>query len=215
MSSGVHSSSTIISKVYKSRKNILKQLKQRGYDISNYDEFSINEVHIMYNKEQLDMIVENEQSHKIYIKYHIHKKMSPNHIYTIISDLFDMENLLNRETDEIIFISNDDPNDSLIQTINQVYFNEKTFINIINIRRLQFNILDHELVPTHRILTNEEMNTFMEKYNIHEDSKFEQLPTISRFDPVAVAIGLKPGIICEIIRPSKTAIQTKYYRICK
>ena len=41
-----------------------------------------------------------------------------------------------------------------------------------------------------------------------------QLPEISRFDPVAQAIGMRPGNICEIIRPSKTAIYAPYYRIC-
>lgn len=213
MASTTHSSSTIVSNVYTSRKNLLIQLKSRGYDVSNYDEFSINEVHIMFNKEQLDMLVENSDGHKIYVKYHIHKKMNPNHIYTIAADLYDMENILNKETDEIIFISNDDPNESLTKTINQLYHSEKTFVNVVNIRRLMFNILNHSQVPPHRILSDTEKTELYEQYNVTNEN--EQLPTISRFDPVAVAIGMRPGQVCEIIRPSKTAIQTKYYRFCK
>ena len=208
-----HSSSTIVSNVYTSRQNVLKQLKKRGYDTSNYDEFSINEVHIMYNKEQLDMLVKNDKDHKVYIKYHINKKMSPNHVFTIVSDLFDMESILKRETDEIIFISNDDPNDSLTKTINQIYHADNIFVNIINIKRLLFNILEHNQVPPHRILDDTEKEKLYSKYNITDETI--QLPTISRFDPVAVAIGMRPGHVCEIIRPSKTAIQTKYYRFCK
>ena len=213
MASTTHSSSTIVSNVYTSRKNILNQLKLREYDVSNYDEFSTNEVHIMYNKEQLDMLIENEDGHKVYVKYHIHKKMSPNHVYTIASDLYDMESILNKETDEIIFISNDDPNESLTKAINQLYHSEKIFVNVINIRRLLFNILDHNQVPPHRILNDMEKAEIYKKYNVTNEN--EQLPTISRFDPVAVAIGMRPGQLCEIIRPSKTAIQTKYYRFCK
>ena len=213
MASTTHSSSTIVSNVYTSRKNILNQLKLREYDVSNYDEFSTSEVHIMFNKEQLDMLVENEAGHKVYVKYHIHKKMSPNHVYTIASDLYDMESILNKETDEIIFISNDDPNDSLTKAINQLYYSEKIFVNVINIRRLLFNILDHNQVPPHRILNDKEKEEIYKKYNVTNEN--EQLPTISRFDPVAVAIGMRPGQLCEIIRPSKTAIQTKYYRFCK
>ena len=49
------------------------------------------------------------------------------------------------------------------------------------------------------------------KYNITDDAQF---PDISRFDPVAKIIGIRPGQVCEIIRPSKTAIDGKYYRIC-
>ena len=40
------------------------------------------------------------------------------------------------------------------------------------------------------------------------------LPDISRFDPVSLAIGMRPGQVCEIIRPSKTSIKGTYYRVC-
>jgi DNA-directed RNA polymerase subunit H (RpoH/RPB5) len=80
------------------------------------------------------------------------------------------------------------------------------------LKRLQFNILDHELVPPHIVLTDEEKNDFLKKYNI--DTPKTQVPQISRFDPVAGAIFLKPGQICKIIRPSKTAIKGLYYRYC-
>ena len=75
------------------------------------------------------------------------------------------------------------------------------------------DILDHNQVPSHRILNDKEKKEIYKKYNVTNEN--EQLPTISRFDPVAVAIGMRPGQLCEIIRPSKTAIQTKYYRFCK
>lgn len=208
-----NTSSIIISNIYKSRKNLLDQLKKRGFKIDNYNEFSINEIQIMHSKEQLDMLIENEVGHKIYVKYHINKKISPNHIYTITSDLFDMENILNKKTDEIIFISNDEVNEGLLQTINQLYNNDKIYINIVNIKRLLFNILEHNLVPKHQILQDDEKEEILKKYRITNMEK--ELPSISRFDPVSIAIGLRPGQICEITRPSKTAIITKYYRYCK
>ena len=49
------------------------------------------------------------------------------------------------------------------------------------------------------------------KYNIVDDSQF---PEISRFDPVALAIGIRPNQVCEIERPSPTSIRTYYYRLC-
>jgi DNA-directed RNA polymerase subunit H (RpoH/RPB5) len=51
----------------------------------------------------------------------------------------------------------------------------------------------------------------MIKYNITDKIQF---PDISRFDPVARVIGLRPGQVCNIIRASKTAIEANYYRIC-
>ena len=41
-----------------------------------------------------------------------------------------------------------------------------------------------------------------------------QLPEISRFDPQALVIGLRPGDICLIERSSVTAMKTNYYRVC-
>jgi DNA-directed RNA polymerase subunit H len=79
------------------------------------------------------------------------------------------------------------------------------------LKRLQYNILDHNLVPPHRILQNKEKEEIIDKYKIIDN---KQLPEISRYDPVSVAINMRPGDICEIIRPSKTAILTKYYRYC-
>ena len=41
-----------------------------------------------------------------------------------------------------------------------------------------------------------------------------EFPELSRFDPVAQAIGIRPGQVCKITRSSKTAIEAPYYRIC-
>ena len=67
------------------------------------------------------------------------------------------------------------------------------------------------MVPTHKILTTEETNDVKKRYNIVENSQF---PEISRFDPVAKAVGLRPGEVCEVWRSSPTAIKTNYYRFC-
>ena len=82
---------------------------------------------------------------------------------------------------------------------------------IFGIKYLQFNILNHDLVPPHRVLSEEEKNIIKKKYNITND---KQVPDISRFSPVSLAIGIRPGEMCEIIRPSKTAISSPFYRIC-
>lgn len=209
-------SSSLIPKIYKSRKTILDQLSGQGFNIENYDNFSINEIHNLYQKRQMDMLLETSSEEgevkKVYVKYHITKNLMPTHIYNTVTDLFEMENVLNKETDQIIFIVKSEPNDTLVKTAEQIYINEKVFISILNIDRLQFNILEHSLVPKHIILTPQETEEILEKFNI-SDAK-TQLPTISRFDPVALVIGLRPGQVCEITRPSKTAIKSKFYRIC-
>ena len=66
-------------------------------------------------------------------------------------------------------------------------------------------------MPQHTVMKEQEVNDIMKKYNITNTNQF---PDISRFDPVSRAIGLRPGQVCHIIRPSKTAIHANYYIIC-
>ena len=106
----------------------------------------------------------------------------------------------------------EDPHDTIINTIKHIWEKDGIFIIIHNIKRLQFNILKHTLVPSHRILSDSENEDLKKKYHM---KTLNDLPEISRFDPVALAIGMKPEQICEIIRPSKTSVTSKYYRICK
>lgn len=72
-----------------------------------------------------------------------------------------------------------------------------------------FNIFDHELVPKHRVLTQEEKKKLLERYKVTA----RQLPRITMRDPAILTIGAKPGDIIEITRKSPIAGKIKYYRI--
>jgi len=172
----------------------------------------------MKTNNQLDMILDkieteknerNEKNRKIYIKYYLAKALRPSNIQEMIDDLFSVEEVLTKN-DTLLIVVKDEVNDTHINTIKHIWESEKIFIIIIPIKRLQFNILEHILVPKHRVLTESEKIRIKTKYNINDN----QFPDISRFDPVAQAIGIRPGEVCEIIRPSKTAISARYYRIC-
>ena len=100
---------------------------------------------------------------------------------------------------------------NVLNSIRHLLEKDGIFLIVVNIKRLQFNILNHSIVPKHRTMTDSEVKTVMDKHNLLKVSEF---PDINRFDPVAVAIGLRPGRVCEIIRPSKTSIEGMYYRVC-
>jgi DNA-directed RNA polymerase subunit H (RpoH/RPB5) len=205
--------SPIIAKVYKSRNIFLEILAARGYDISDYAGFSVNEVHVMYNAipKQLDMMLENNTTNtKCYIKYHLGKKLKQNHIEEVMDDLYDTEEILTND-DELIIVCKNKINDKLKENMQQIFINEGKFYSVYNLNDYLFNVLKHDLVPPHRILSDEERAIIFEKYNI---TKMSQLPEVSRFDPVAQALGMRPDQVCEIQRPSPTAIIASYYRIC-
>ena len=200
-----------INAIYKSREKILEILEKRDYNISEYSGFSVNEIHALYSNQQLDLLVNNNNKNKkTYIKYYLEKPFKVAALHDIIEDLFNIDPILKFE-DDLIIIIKDEPNDSLQKAQRSIYVHDKIFVTIINIERLQFNILKHKMVPDHIILTDEEKDEIKNKYNINDDKRF---PEISRFDPVAQVLCLRPGQLCKIIRPSKTAIKSNFYRIC-
>ena len=90
--------------------------------------------------------------------------------------------------------------------------NENIYISLISVKRLQFNILEHTLVPKHSILNEKEEEEFRKLYNILDNN---QIPSISYFDPVSLVLGIRPDNIVKIERYSRTSIYSLYYRICK
>jgi DNA-directed RNA polymerase I, II, and III subunit RPABC1 len=217
MATATQNSSSTISHIYKSRKIILELMKTQGYNIDEFSDFSINEVNTMFQNKQLDLLLEQSEEHKdthrkskIYIRYYLAKKLSDKNIQEIIDDLFNLEEILTKD-DTLMIIIKDDINETLTNLLKHIWETDGILIIIQSIKRLQFNILNHAIVPNHRILSYEEVNQVKIKYNIKDNTEF---PDISRFDPVAQIIGIRPGQICEIIRPSKTAITGLYYRVC-
>lgn len=211
MSQSQKTTSQTISKLYKSRKIILELAKRRGFDIDDYNNFSINDISVMFNNKQLDMLIENPKNgKKIYYKYHIITKIRPPHIYEYIDDLFNLEEILKQE-DDLIIVTKDKPNDGILNILNMIYKNNGQYVSIYNFHNFRCNILDNVLQPKFKVLTETEKNEITQKYNITSDSNFQE---ISRFDPVALVIGIRPGEITEITRKSPTALQSKTWRIC-
>lgn len=212
--------SNLISSIYKSKNVLLELMKSQGYNISDYAGFSINEVNSMKVNNQLDMMLEkvqtdddsnNNKSNKIYIRYYLTKnQLSKKDLQEIIDDLFNIEELLTTN-DTLMIIVKDDANETLVNFIKHIWEQDNIFVIVQSLKRTQFNILEHKLVPPHRVLSNTEIVQIKKKYNIMDDNQF---PIISRFDPVAQSIGIRPGQVCEIMRPSKTAIIAPYYRVC-
>lgn len=190
-------------------------MKRQGYNVADYSKFSVNEVNAMSQNNQLDMLLESDpdsvlKGRKVYIRYYLAKIIRPQNIQEMIDDLFMVTETLTKN-DTLYIITKDDANETLVNELKHIWERDGIFIIIESIKRLQFNILDHNLVPEHIILNDAEVEEVMLKYNITD---MVQFPDISRFDPVAKAIGIRPGQVCKIIRPSKTSINTDYYRIC-
>jgi DNA-directed RNA polymerase subunit H (RpoH/RPB5) len=202
--------------IYNSRVNILELLSRSGVDPKEYGGFSINEIDAMVANSQLDMLLTNETtSCKTYVKYYFTSKQSsrqirPNMLNDIVEELYTVENILTKQ-DTLVIIIDDEPNDSIKAHIRYLFDHDGIFVVIHNIKRLQFNLLEHSLVPSVEVMSDAEKTELYRKYHIQNEL---QLPEIDRFDPMALALCLRPGQVCRIVRTSPTALQHYYYRIC-
>ena len=207
-----------IVQIYKSRQYILDILESiHGYDISDYSGFSFTEIDAMFNNNQLDMLLTHKKEgeiktpiRKTYIKYNTQTTLNAASLAPIIEDLYTLSDTLTKP-DCLFIIYDGEPNDSLINHLNFIYANEGLFVVVYNIKRLQFNILEHSLVPKVFIMSEPEVEDLKKRYNIDDMKK---LPEISRFDPLARAICLRPGQVCRFMRNSPTCMETPYYRLC-
>jgi DNA-directed RNA polymerase subunit H (RpoH/RPB5) len=86
-------------------------------------------------------------------------------------------------------------------------------VQMFLLKDLQFNIMEHELVPPHEPIRDEaQIAAVMRRYRLK--SRF-QLPLILSTDPVARHLALKHGELVRILRPSPSSGTYVMYRCCQ
>lgn len=211
--------SSLATNVFKSREILLELLETQGYNISEYTGFDFNQVNSMINNNQLDMLLQRKSTEttttpiilKTYVKYHLNKQLNQTSLQETITDLFDVEKVLEKKDNLVVIIKEDKVNETMINLLKQAWEQYGVYIAIYPLQRLQFNVTKHRAVHPHSKLPPKKFGLMKYRFNVSDNN---ELPTISRFDPVAMAIGLRPDEACEIIRPNKSAIHSVYYRIC-
>ena len=79
-------------------------------------------------------------------------------------------------------------------------------------KKKQIDVLLHELVPHHVLMTKDETKELLDKFKI----ELHDLPQMFEKDPVAIAIGAKEGDVVKIVRNSATTVRSvEYYRYVK
>lgn len=200
---------------YNSRINILEILETIGYETGHYKGFSVNEIDERMKTMQLDMELIKSTGEKAYVKYLCGNKaptkmLNSKTLEQIIEDLY-INSFTLEKRDTLIIIIDGEPNDSMMDKFKYLHDHDGYFIVCHNILRLQYNILQHDKVPKSEVATDEEVTKIMRKYNMMSRTQF---PEIGRFDPVSLALCLRPGQICKIHRPTPTAGTSMFYRVC-
>ncbi len=71
------------------------------------------------------------------------------------------------------------------------------------------NVLKHELVPEHVVISEDEVQLLLTQYNI----ELKQLPKILVTDPACKEIGAKKDDVVKIVRRSLTADEAVSFRL--
>lgn len=74
---------------------------------------------------------------------------------------------------------------------------------------VEFDVLSHQLVPKHEVLSEKDSEKALNEFKITKD----QLPKILITDPAVKRIGAKVGDIVKITRKSPTAGVSEIYRL--
>jgi len=211
----------IVDIIRRSRLTLLEILEAKGYDITRYKKFGPFEIETMMtgDKEKtlrmdLERVLEEgiQAPTKCRVEYAIPKVK--NRLAGFLSRLLDTEDgdPVDPKTTEIVVITLESIGDSFTTAALSLWNTQNLRIAFFDAHTLVSNPLNHVLVPKHEMLPSSEHAEFLKKY--HLKTKMN-LPMI-RFheDIIARILGLVPGDIVKITRPSPQSGEYIHYRIC-
>ena len=193
--------------LFKIRKTVLEMLSDRKYIIPDIENITFEQFNIKCDNKNIDIFIDDTViDKKVYIHFHNEQKgFSKNDLKNIIQKI---TNDYEDENINLILILKDKENSAITKELTkEIYKNVEIFLK----KNLLFNITHHNYVPKHIILTKEQEEELLEKYN----STKSKLPKISKTDPVAKYYGMKPEQICKIIRKSPEVGEIFYYRLVR
>ena len=174
-------------------KTLCRILIERKYTEKNITEI-FNKISPMINEDEILFSLDNK-------KYGI--KFISLFLTTIKKEL-SIENFLNKNPDTHKFIIINKLSDRAIKQILE-YQNTEVF----TIDELLIVIIDHNIVPKHILLTNEEKEKYFSVFNHHP----RDMKKILVNDPITRFYGAKVGDLFKIIRPSITSGKEIDFRI--
>ncbi|KAI9116236.1 hypothetical protein K1719_013166 [Acacia pycnantha] len=200
-----------LNRLFKVRRTVMQMLKDRGYLVTDLEiNMSKDDFKLKYteNLTREDLFIsrtkKNDPSDKIYV-FFLEKRPEKTMVGTdaIKTCILSMES---EEVYKAILVVQPKLTHFALQ-----FFAEKSsklHLETFQESELLVNVTKHVLVPEHKVLTNSEKKTLLERYTIKES----QLPRIQVTDPVARYYGLEGGQVVRITRRSETSGKYMNYR---
>jgi len=206
--------------LFRSRQTLLQILKAKGYNTKPYERFGPFEIESMASNDKevtlrMDLEREGEAGAitKCRVEYALPKVKNrlKGYVEKLVYDE-DGQPAIDAATTEVVVITLESIGDSFTAEALKVWSALKLHISFFDAHTLVSNPLEHVLVPKHEIVPTAEHEELLKKY--YMKTKLN-LPMI-RFheDIIGRLLGLVPGDIVKITRPSPQAGEYVVYRVC-
>lgn len=214
---------TVADILIRSRNTMLDILEERGYDVTVYRSIAPDQILTLAtgHSRALDIIVPRRKDSsapcdRAYVIYQIQERIR-NRLPTFLRDLYNEPadpmgvNQVARTDDVIVILNEPAEHDAFSKAALQLWQTSKARIAFFHIKQVVVHPGRHILVPPHRKLSSDEAETEMRRWHLTAKS---QLPLIKHSDIQARILGLVPGDMVEVLRPSPTAGVARVLRIC-
>jgi len=206
----------------RSRQTVLDILEDRGYDTTLYRNIAPEQILTLAegHARALDIFVPKREGSeapcdRAVVVYQIQDRIRARLGGTFKKELFDSydgsDTIRITTNDDIVVLLNEPYHEAFDKLALQMWQQDKVRLTFFHLKQVVVHPGRHVLVPPHRKLTAEEVKSEMERLHINQKS---QLPLIKHHDTQARRLGLVPGDIVEILRPSPTAGVARVLRIC-
>jgi DNA-directed RNA polymerases I, II, and III subunit RPABC1 len=209
--------------LYQSRRTLLKILGARGYNTKPYEKFGPIEIGAMASASMgaggaaaFRMDLERTDAvngiTKCRVEYSINRVK--NRIAGFLSGITEEGNdaAIDTATTELVVILLEPVVEAFHTAAMSALATKSLRVSFFQAHTIVNNPTDHVLVPKHELLPSSEHAEFLEKHKIKSKAN---LPLIKfHEDMIARVMGLAPGDIVKITRPSPSAGEYVSYRIC-
>ena len=199
---------------FRSRHNILRMMSDRGYDVTPYSKFGPDEIAKLMNKDkalEMELFHKNDTEKKAFILYRFTRiKQS---LQTLIRSILDPEEMnIDPTKAEVVVVTMEQIVDTFHAASLEAWSNSGLKINFFWMPSMVNYPIDHVLQPKFEIVPKEEHADLLKRFYSKKASQFPMIRYHA--DMVARCLGLVPGDIVKIIRPSPSAGEYELYRTC-
>jgi DNA-directed RNA polymerase subunit H (RpoH/RPB5) len=177
----------------KAREVSLQMLRDRGYKVST----EYNKVKtVLPSAKDLYIQGESDSLGPIGVFWSLEDKVRTEMVRSLI---LEMDKL--KLTHVILITPTDNYTSGTKKVLLDLLKSKKWQVEIFEFSELQYNQIQHELLPKYKILTKEEEKKLQEAYQLQD---FQQLPILRYDDIMSRYLGLSRNRIVQFIRPDKT-----------